>query len=864
MTPEQEAVVAAVLEGRTRDLSGLLKVVPDAQRRALLPELKRIQRSLSAPTRDLWVGLNASRMLQAVLVAGAACNTGAAAAAQWIASSDPTSVAPAWTDLLLDALAGRDPEWLGAVAHRLAERRAVVEGMYECVDGLVRLSGCAVPTTEAFVRTWLSKQSRWIERGTLTDLLRADPFTPVLVPRMFEIPSIGWRFNHQRAGLGWTDAVCRLTREGFFERDIMLDACVARLLRGEQAVHLRGFLDLLDAFQPTEDELVERATDWVRLGCDAPSAVATWAQEILRQLVKVERLETALLVEASQGMLFRTEKKLLRGQLTLLDKAVRQDNLAAPELLTAVANAFGHEDPDIQERALKLAVRHVSLVNASVRAELAAATGPLPPTLRSRAAAVFGAPSELSDEEPYVEILPTVPQPQRISPPPATVEELVEEVGALLADRTVSVAHFERTLDGLVRHAHRDHDALAEALRPMVRRNYAWIEEQQFRQSALGFDFLVAVVIGSVTAPPSDSTLTLSGPRRISDHPCSHAVFDSVTQARLREVALSLLAGTLPPFLLATPDTAAGGLNPAVLLERLREYQQLGVRAGSCDFEQALLRVRPDTEHAAAPAVLGTPEGDRLAEWHSSGGLPAPAPRRIVIAEGAVPRTLVAVNEQPVLHDFVSPAFRRLGRQDPCHHWWAADAPRWLATVPGQREFTAAHMLPALSRSTYNETRGIARHLPLLAEADGPAGLAVHLALAYGLGARHTDDRLASVDALLTLAARAHLDAALLGRELGELVSTGAVIPSRLNDSMRTAARTGAYRTVWSVLCAMLPGILRSGEKPRGLGNLFALASECVERCGGRADIPGLDGLVARGGSTPLVKQARRLREALV
>jgi hypothetical protein len=91
----------------------------------------------------------------------------------------------------------------------------------------------------------------------------------------------------------------------------------------------------------------------------------------------------------------------------------------------------------------------------------------------------------------------------------------------------------------------------------------------------------------------------------------------------------------------------------------------------------------------------------------------------------------------------------------------------------------------------------------------------------------------------------------------------GAVAPGRLDESLRTAAHTGAYRTVWSVLCAMLPGILRSGAKPRGLGNLFALTAECAERCGGRAGIPGLDELVARGGSTQLVKQARRLREAL-
>ncbi|OKJ17864.1 hypothetical protein AMK21_23460 [Streptomyces sp. CB00316] len=55
-------------------------------------------------------------------------------------------------------------------------------------------------------------------------------------------------------------------------------------------------------------------------------------------------------------------------------------------------------------------------------------------------------------------------------------------------------------------------------------------------------------------------------------------------------------------------------------------------------------------------------------------------------------------------------------------------------------------------------------------ETGGEAGVAVHLALAYGLGARHPEDRISAVDALLVLAAQGRLDTALLGRELGALV----------------------------------------------------------------------------------------------
>ncbi|GAA4053916.1 hypothetical protein GCM10022233_26630 [Streptomyces shaanxiensis] len=60
--------------------------------------------------------------------------------------------------------------------------------------------------------------------------------------------------------------------------------------------------------------------------------------------------------------------------------------------------------------------------------------------------------------------------------------------------------------------------------------------------------------------------------------------------------------------------------------------------------------------------------------------------------------------------------------------------------------------------------------------------------MAYGLGARRPEDRLAAVDALLVLAARGQLDAARLGADLGQLVWRGAVKPSRLVESARTAA----------------------------------------------------------------------------
>ena len=190
--------------------------------------------------------------------------------------------------------------------------------------------------------------------------------------------------------------------------------------------------------------------------------------------------------------------------------------------------------------------------------------------------------------------------------------------------------------------------------------------------------------------------------------------------------------------------------------------------------------------------------------------------------------------------------------------------------MPGRREPVATRLLRDVSSTAVDDTRGAAAVVPLLAEADGEAGAAVHLCLAYGLGARHPEDRLATVDALLVLAARGQLDAGRLGTDLGQLVRRGAVKPSRLAEAIRTAAATGAHALVWSVLRDALPILLADlamkgpGSTPsRGLGDLPAVGAECAEGSGARGDLVHLAQTADRRGSSKVVTQARRLRTAL-
>lgn len=535
-----------------------------------------------------------------------------------------------------------------------------------------------------------------------------------------------------------------------------------------------------------------------------------------------------------------------------------------------LGDAFGHPDTDIQERALNLAAAHLT-DDPAPRAALAGQAPLLSPAHRSRAAELFGASAiAAEDTEPYREILPPPPAPVPVAPAPETVAETVELVAALVNSRTVNVDEFERALDGLVRHSHRDRAALAEALRPALAGRW-WLDPEDSRYYTTsvqlpGLEHVAAAVLGARPTRGAHPPLV----SRRGD--CHHAGLRLAHHARLTEAARRITDRPLP-FLLATPTAQTGSLDPEVLVARLAEYHRLGESPAPADFAQALLRVRRDPAAVPGAAALGTPEGDRLAAWLGRDGEGAPVTRRVAPAMGyryteEPERIVLDTGARPeVLRDFPNP-FRELARpRDAAERCWdSGDDLALIAVLPEDRETLAAWWLPALTACAVHGGRGGAAVLPRLAAAGGSAGPALHLVIAVGLGARHPEDRLTAVDALLTLAARGELDGVRLGTDLAELLGLGTVKPNRLADSLRTAAVTGAHATVWAVLAAALPALLTGTGSGTGVGTgeLLALAADCVEQSGAASPEPaGLAAAAAGTGRSRLVTQSARLHDAL-
>ena len=876
------ALVEAVRAGRSAEVVSLLDGMTDAERRAEFPPLRALRKELRA---DPWTA-EARRVYPALHAAGTACQTGAAGVAAWIAASDMRwwSASPG---VLIDLLGDRSPAWLADVAHRLAARPASSRVPYELMAGLVRLSGCPVPTTEAYVHGWVEHIGHVWQRGdTILERLRTDPHLTALVAALFETADVGGRlaWASSEGEDGWSGALARLTVEGTLDRRATVDACVARLLRGGPASDHRMFLRVLQAFALTRDEERERVADWLALASDGPSPVAAHAQSVLAALALDGELPARRLAEMSGAVLFRTEKKIVRAQLILLGKVLARDASTADELLPAVAQAFGHEDSEAQERALKLVERHHrALGTDAVRDQLRAAAEQLIPGLRKRAADALGGDLDAPDAHAYEEVLPPAPQPVRLAPAPASVTELAEEIGALLA-ADGDVATFERALDGLVRETHRDREGLLEALAPVLARRWWYGADARSHPVETSFTHPHGLAVPSQALELLLATLAGAVPTAALHHAlvhgtvsagCVHAPLARTFETRVWELAHRVRTEPLP-FLLSTPTWSTGLLEPDDLVTRLDAYRGLGARVSETDFALALLRVRRgDRARAAAAAeraaALGTVEGKRLADWLACAP-PTPTCRRRTEED----RVLVDADGIPGLGDGLPDAFGSLGEpvggapaRWACPHWHEGIRPHWLALLPEARELVAVRMLGDIASTAVHDSRGEAAILPLIAESGGEAGEAVRLGVAHGLGARHPEDRLAAVDAMLVLASRGQLDTAGLGTDLGELTRRGAVKPSRLVESLRTAASTGAYGTVWETLRHTLPVLLAdvatgaAAAPARGLADLLAVAAECAERTGARGEMPHLADLADRRGSSRLTGQARRLRTAL-
>ncbi|WP_433318489.1 hypothetical protein ACQP0U_12335 [Micromonospora sp. CA-269861] len=763
-------------------------------------------------------------------------------------------------ELVVATARQRGLPWLADLGYRLAERltRSRPWDGWHFVTALLLAEKVPPPTGDAFVAGWA--QSMWWQRSSdghrqapLLDQLRADPFLDVLLPRLFEVDGVGIDLGFSGGGRPVPAALAALAVEGRLDRAVLLDGVLGRLLRGDRPGALRPFLALHEQLRPGPDEVAARASGYLRLLADGPGPVAGVAQRALRDADGQVDFES--LLETSRVVLGRPEKALVRAQLSWLDRLARQSPERAAHVAEVLASAADHPAADLRDRATVLAQRHGHRLVATVT--VAVAGDDLPPAV----------------------------SPALAAPPITEVDELVEEVFGLLTPRSPA-ATLERVLDGLVRLTTTDRERLGTALLPVLRRGQVGAWDHIWSQFTVPVQ-LNGVLLAAAALPEAASrrdqwssilSQLLTRPlrpfrgRSAVELPRQSAL-TLVYCGRLAEIG-QRLDGRDDPGLLAAPTCSTGALDPTALYERLAA---LGDRpVWRWDLTQALLRLPVDVDEALAAraAGLGTMAGDELARWLRGDALPATVHQVVTVGrrehrhnfdfgyEGLpVRRTLVATSPPEGVADplgLLTVQAHPIGRGQP-----GDSSNLWPALLPGHRGLVAAHLLPEFAGAAQEDAHEAATILPVLAECAGAGGPALDLALAYGLSARHEVDRVAAVDALLMLAAAGDLDPPGVGRQLGALAADGQVTLTRVVTPLRDAIAAGARLSVWRLLAAALPQLLAASTPPRGTPDLLALGAETARATGVRIEVPGLADVVARGGTTRLVTEARRLATVL-
>ncbi|MFY1576297.1 DUF6493 family protein [Verrucosispora sp. WMMD703] len=847
-----------VSSGDADSVAAALEGLPEQRRREIGVELT----AWFKQHRDNWWAAGTGTALAAAVVG---CLPTAAQAAAILGRPSVNPHGRRAAELIRRTAQERGVDWLVDLAHRIAARfrQDTWVGRWHFIAALLHAEGGAPPTDDRCVQLWLTgveapDRFHQGQPAPVVDRLRDDPFLAAMLPRLFEVDGIGVQMMFVAPHDNWDEhgqpalpaALAQLATEGVVDRMMLLDGSISRLLRGDRPAALRAFTTLLDQLAPTPAEVTDRVTDYLRLLVDAPAPVATMAQKALR---KLPELELEPILDAARQMLTRPDKTLVRTQLTWLDQLARQHRDRAAEIGEVIAVAADHPAVELRERAAALAARH------------GVEPAPFIPALtRPRG-------DDLSPPAP----------PAPASDPINDVDELTEEVAALLG-APYEGAPLERILDGLVRLAAADGPRVRAALDPVIeRRHWSWANEHRwdplclcetvvevFRSAGVGHTDRRRErwekLLKAVHRPDAVPELAVTDPKVPPIH--------RLLRARLAEIG-AYLDEPGQSGLLALPTSTNGLLDPMALLERLTA---LGHREpGHWDLTQALLRLPADVDEsvAAKAAALGTAAGQRLAGWLRDGGLPQPVIRSRTVTRDPrrgnrhwewayMPAERILVELAPPTgtidrYGLLTAPATPLGGD---HSGWVH---LWPSLLPSHKGAVTAYALPLVAGAADMDERGGATVLPLLAEVGGPGGVALDLAVAYGLAARHGPDRVATVDALLALAAAGDFDAAGTGEQLGTLAARQLVKLSRVVEPLRDAAQAGAPLTVWRLLAAALPAVLAAPTPPRGVPDLLTLAAETATTTGVRIDVPGLADLAGRSGSSRVVTEARRLHKAL-
>ncbi len=288
-----------------------------------------------------WVPLNstspspwASRAA-ATQLAGVASAAAPGSAAEWIRKNFPRP-----DDEVLSALRGRDPQWLAELLHRLMERLEHVRRLpdklqtdWSLVTRLAAQAGLALPSEDALTAGVYARSRSYLP------WMKEHPDL-IAYAREYFSSSGAYELGTAEAQ---TTAVAELVREGRVDIGPLIDGCLRRLLEGGTPPALAPFLGFYQRPGAAAAELAARTRALLALLPGGSVAVAALAQGELRRADDAGLLDEDVLLQASQSTLLRSEKKIVKSQLSWLDAAARRHPARCGQILRTAATVFTHQ-----------------------------------------------------------------------------------------------------------------------------------------------------------------------------------------------------------------------------------------------------------------------------------------------------------------------------------------------------------------------------------------------------------------------------------------------------------------------------------------------------------------------------------------
>lgn len=657
-------------------------------------------------------------------------------------------------------------------------------------------------------------------------------------------------------------SVSQMLAKGAVASDALARAAIAALSRGDSPRAQRLQARLLAVAAPDAALVQAHARVLVSLMASGVGVAATTAQQLLRDADAAPPLPDDVFVEACQVVFARKEKGLRLAQVQWARRRGALDAHAAAAAL-GLCEALLVDDHALQRdvaQAIEATWPRVApTARAAILAQVEGSRGILDDALFRALWAACGGGQIASVPQ-------AIAASAHVAPPRPGMDKRAFERAADFSRLPAEVVHALGTAS-TERDAYQFERAICAAMDALAAGSRAWA--------------------------------TQIGERLRTDPPFWMQVMKKDYQGRAPaqlawmrvEELLAAIERGRPQAFLSTPDFAHGAIAPASLVVRLEALKREGGQPLPIDFLVALLRTEAcDSGAVARMRAVGTREGTIAADFLHAGGAGqlrtsvrtlealSTYPRRMTgsLAEwSGVGRSEVCVALAPAT---VLPAIEGIPTD------WALGFEPETAPVISEFEMVADWITPMLPdnaealaalhlwgfrraglESGTDGGKAIARRLPLLLDAHGPAGPALHLAVLFCLSANDAPVRVVGSDGLVTLLQQRRYDDALARDLLAACIARGSVKPGRLASSLAQVREAGEGEAIWPLVRAGVVASLARESPPAGVADLVDLAVRLATDLGSREPVPEVVAAAAaiKGKPNKLQTQLLRLQAAL-